>query len=85
VQGICTDLPYGRASSSHDEGLAVLYDRALAAFHSLLPPTGYAVVGCAQPDLLRPAAHGLHVRERHAERVHRSLTRHYLVLQKDAV
>lgn len=83
VAGIVTDFPYGRASSSHDEGLATLYDRAFAAFARLLPADGYAVVGCAQPELLpNLAQHGFELAEQHAERVHRSLTRHYLVARR---
>lgn len=81
VQGIVTDLPYGSASSSHQEDLGRLYDRALAAFAQMLPPGGHAVVGHARPDLLRPQEHGLRVRERHSEHVHRSMTRHFAVLQ----
>lgn len=80
VDGIVTDFPYGRASSSHDEGLADLYDRAFAAFAKVLRPGGHAVVGCAQPELLPDLArHGFAEVERHVERMHRSLTRHYVV------
>jgi tRNA (guanine10-N2)-dimethyltransferase len=83
VDAIVTDLPYGRASSSGAEGLQALYDRALDAFRRLLRPGSRAVVGCAVPGLLRPEVHGFRVAETHEERVHRSLTRHYLVLSRD--
>ncbi len=82
IQGIVTDLPYGGASSTHDEDLARLYGRALEAFARLLPPGGHAVVGHAQPALLDPAPHGLELVERHSEFVHRSLTRHYAVYRR---
>jgi tRNA (guanine10-N2)-dimethyltransferase len=83
VDGIVSDLPYGRASSTMQEDLASLYERAIASFAKLLRPGGRAVVGCARPDLLPAAAkHGFDVAERHAEFVHRSLTRHYTVLQR---
>lgn len=83
VDGIVTDFPYGRASSSHDEGLAQLYDRAYAAFAKLLPEGGHAVVGCAQPEMLPDLAkHGFVEVERHVERVHKSLTRHYIVARR---
>lgn len=83
VDGIVTDFPYGRASSSHDEELAALYDRAFAAFAKLLPAGRFAVVGCAQPELLPDLArHGFRETEHHVERVHRSLTRHYVVVQR---
>lgn len=80
VDGIVTDLPYGRASSTNQEDVAQLYRRAFAAFERLLLPGRRLVVGCAQPELLPPPeAHGLEPLESHEERVHRSLTRHYLV------
>ncbi len=83
VDGIVTDFPYGRASSSHDEGLADLYDRAFAAFARLLSEGCHAVVGCAQPDLLPDLSkHGFVEVERHVERVHKSLTRHYVVARR---
>lgn len=83
VHGILADFPYGRASSSHDEDLAGLYDRAFAAFQRLLAPGGHAVVGCAQPELLPDLArHGFVEVERHAERIHKSLTRHFVVARR---
>lgn len=83
VDGIVTDLPYGRASSSHDEALHALYQRALNAFYQVLRPGGYAVVGHAQPELLADAPnHGLAIHSRFAERAHKSLTRHFVVLQR---
>lgn len=84
VDGIVTDLPYGRASGTEGEELRGLYQRAFAAFAALLPPGGRAVVGHPDPDLLFGVeAHGFRVEERHAERVHRSLTRHYAVLLRE--
>lgn len=84
VDGIVTDFPYGRASSSHDEGLAALYDRAFASFARVLRPGGHAVVGLAQPELLPDLApHGFLEVERHVERMHRSLTRHFVVARLD--
>lgn len=81
VDGIVTDLPYGRASSSHSEPLALLYERTLASFARLLRPGARAVVGHAEPALLASAdAYGFVAEATYAERVHKSLTRHYAVL-----
>lgn len=83
VDGIVTDLPYGRASGTAGEGLAALYGRAFSAFADLLPPGRLAVVGHPDPALLSGIeAHGLQVVERHEERAHRSLTRHFAVLRR---
>lgn len=81
VQGIVTDLPYGGASSTHDEDIARLYERALGAFADILPKGGHAVIGHANPRLLEPGD-DFRVVERHAEYVHKSLTRHYAVLRR---
>ncbi|MEA3190501.1 MAG: tRNA (guanine10-N2)-dimethyltransferase [Thermoplasmata archaeon] len=83
VDGIVTDLPYGRASGTEGEEVGALYRRALAAFARLLSPGGRAVVGHARPELLADAAaFGLAVAEQHAEPAHRSLTRHFVVLER---
>jgi tRNA (guanine10-N2)-dimethyltransferase len=83
VDGIVTDLPYGRASATAGEGLAELYDRAFAAFAGLLPSGGHAVIGHPDPALLDGIGrHGFEVLERHEERAHRSLTRHFAVARR---
>ncbi len=81
VQGIVTDLPYGGASSTHDEDLERLYERALGAFADILPAGGHAVVGHARPELISSTP-DLRVVERHGEYVHKSLTRHFAVLRR---
>ncbi len=83
VHGIVTDLPYGRASSSDGEDLGKLYDRAGVAFAHILPKGRYAVIGHSDPRLLAAIdSFGFKVTERHEERVHRSLTRHYVVVMR---
>lgn len=81
VDGIVTDLPYGGASTTHDEDIARLYDRAIGAFADILPRGGHAVIGHANPAILDPGD-DFRVVERHAEYVHKSLTRHYAVLRR---
>lgn len=83
VDGIVTDLPYGRSSGTMGEALVPLYGRAFAAFADLLPRGAHAVIGHPEPALLEPlAAHGFEVLERHSERAHRSLTRHFAVVRR---
>ncbi|MEA3137213.1 MAG: tRNA (guanine10-N2)-dimethyltransferase [Thermoplasmata archaeon] len=80
VDGIATDLPYGRGSSTDGEPLRELYERAFAAFADLLPAGCHAVIGHPDPALLSGLeARGFRVVERHAEPVHKSLVRHYAV------
>ncbi len=83
VDGIVTDLPYGRASGTDNEPLRALYQRALEAFAKMLPGGHYAVIGCAQPELLENAAeYGFERTAHHAEYVHKTLTRHFVTLKK---
>ena len=83
VDGIVTDLPYGRASSTDREAVADLYARAFRAFALLLRPGGFAVVGHPDPALVPDVpAPGLAVQERHQEYTHRSLTRHFAVVKR---
>ncbi len=93
IDGIVTDMPYGKASSTDREGLATLYDRALEAFADILPPGGLAVIGHMDPQLLANAPHhGLDAVQRnygfrsapevYHEYVHGSMTRHYAVLRR---
>lgn len=83
VDGIVTDLPYGRASGTKGEALEALYGRAFAAFSALLEPGRFAVIGHPDPALLDPIVrHGFAIVERHEERAHRSLTRHFAVVKR---
>ncbi len=82
VDAIVSDLPFGRAATTAGEPIASLYDRALQTFHDVLPAGGRAVLGLCEPEALRPGEFGFTVQEHHVERVHKSLTRHFIVIQK---
>lgn len=82
LDAIVTDPPYGRASSTLREEPRKLYGRALAASAEALRPGGRLAIafpGAEHADLAPP---GLVPEERHVQRVHRSLTRHYVVFRK---
>ncbi|HLF16993.1 MAG TPA: hypothetical protein VI796_06160 [Candidatus Thermoplasmatota archaeon] len=83
VDGIVTDLPYGRASTTAREALSSLYDRAFAAFADLLPRGAHAVVGGPEARLLAGLErHGFRTVELHEQRVHNSLTRHFAAVMR---
>ena len=79
IHGIATDPPYGRAASTRGEPPLRLYDRAFAAFHDVLPPGGFAAVVLPNDAAVEAGQSHLELIERHALRVHRSLTRHFCV------
>lgn len=80
VDGIATDLPYGRSASLHAEKPESLYPRAFRAFAQLLKPGGRAVVGLPNEKALRYGEEAsLALEADFPYRVHRSLTRHFAV------
>jgi len=79
IQGIATDPPYGRAASTRGEPPIHLYERAFAAFAEVLPRSGHVAVVLPSEEAIAAAEAHMEMRERHALRVHRSLTRHFCV------
>jgi tRNA (guanine10-N2)-dimethyltransferase len=79
LDAVVMDPPYGRASTTAREDRLALYRRALAAAAEAVRPGGR--VAAVFPDEEAPglAPPGLALQQRHAQRVHRSLDRHYAV------
>lgn len=77
IQGVATDPPYGRAASTKGEPPLRLYDRAFAAFREMLHEGGYAAVVLPNDAAVETAQSHMELVERHALRVHRSLTRQF--------
>jgi tRNA (guanine10-N2)-dimethyltransferase len=73
MDAVLTDLPYGRSASTRKEGVALLYSRAIPAMDACLRAGGNFCVVAPRTMDLSP----LSLREAHAQRVHRSLTRYY--------
>lgn len=84
VDCIATDLPYGRASSTHGLGSSELLEGFLFSAADVLKRGGYACLGApSEADVEEPSLRaGFEVVERHDIRVHRSLTRRITVLRK---
>ncbi len=81
VDAIATDPPYGRSTTTMRERLGDLYHRMMVSFTGALPPSGK--VGMVLPTPCATAA-GLTLIDRHVQRVHKSLTRHYCVLARES-
>ncbi|QLH74507.1 MAG: methyltransferase domain-containing protein [Methanomassiliicoccales archaeon] len=79
VDGIVTDPPYGRATSTNKEGLVSLYSRALVSMKNATRPGGG--LGVVFPFEMQVPS-GLELIEIHHQRVHRSLTRHYHIMRR---
>lgn len=81
VDALATDPPYGRSSSTNREPLRELHHRALRSIGEVL--TASAIAGVVLPYPC-PGSIGLELVEKHLQRVHRSLDRHYCVLRRRA-
>nr|HPH36005.1 methyltransferase domain-containing protein [Methanoregulaceae archaeon] len=81
IDAVVTDLPYGQSVSIVAGSLDTLYDDALLEIRRVLLPGKRAVVVTHQ-DISRQAAGILSVRACYAQRVHKSLTRRILVLER---
>ena len=81
VDAVVTDPPYGRSAVVMAESVESLYMGALFEIYRVLKRGGHAVV---ISDFELPGADdaGFVVVGRHAQRVHRSLTRYVVVLRK---
>jgi len=82
VLAVASDLPYGRATSTHGEPLTRLYDRAFAGFAQVLPRGGFAAVVVPTGRAVEIGERHLELVERHEYRVHRSLTRIFCAFLK---
>jgi len=82
VDAIATDPPYGRSTSTDGEDVADLIGRALATFAEVLDRGSRVAIVLPEVSLL-DSCDAFTVREIHSLWVHRSLTRHFAILQRD--
>jgi tRNA (guanine10-N2)-dimethyltransferase len=81
ADAVVTDLPYGQSVSIRAETIEDLYDRALAEMSRVLRPGRRAVV-VTHRDISGIAGRHFAVLQNHGQRVHKSLTRRILVLER---
>jgi tRNA (guanine10-N2)-dimethyltransferase len=81
VDGIATDPPYGKSTSTKGESIPALYRRAFDAFSEVLDRGSYLAMVVPRVSLLDDADK-FSLLETHSLWVHRSLTRHFCVLRK---
>ena len=80
VHAVVTDLPYGQSVGIHAATLPRLYMGALNEIHRVLQPGRRAVVVTHQD--IRTLLKTFYLVQYHEQRVHRSLTRRIMVLEK---
>jgi tRNA (guanine10-N2)-dimethyltransferase len=84
VDGIATDMPYGRASTTFGENLEELTDRMLDSFDEILIPGGYAALVSSSTLGARPKHGCLSLVSCHRLKVHGSLNRYFIVYRKSS-
>ena len=81
VDGIATDPPYGRSTSTRGESIPELYERAFGSFASVLEKG--SIVAIVVPSLtLLDGLDDFDLVDHHELWVHRSLTRRFSVLRR---
>ena len=81
ADAVATDPPYGRSSSTNKEPLSSLMNRALSSFSDVLDSGSKVAMAVHDVELLN-GAESLKLRETFNLWVHRSLTRHFCVLER---
>jgi tRNA (guanine10-N2)-dimethyltransferase len=82
VDAVVTDLPYGKATTTKGEEIGQLYTRAFENISKVLNEDGRAVVGLSNKDMISLGEKYFSLVEVHRCRVHRSLTRYFVVYEK---
>ncbi len=82
IDAVATDFPYGQSTPIMGTTLEEFHEGALAEVRRVLKPGRYAAIVYREPmeKLLREA--GFNVIESHEQYVHRSLTRHIMLVRK---
>lgn len=82
VAAIATDLPYGRNSRLSQRDIRDLYGKSFRKFHDILQPGGKCVIVISDESVLGMAEEFFSIEKVFPYRVHRSLTRYFVVLTR---
>jgi tRNA (guanine10-N2)-dimethyltransferase len=79
------DTPYGRSAKIEAESKELLLEESLDELHRVIKPVKRMIIVADRPIEATVTEAGFEIMQRHADRVHRSLTRHIFVCRKAAV
>lgn len=82
VHSVVTDLPYGKSTTTKGEEIKKLYERAFENISKVLKENKKAVIGLSNKERISLGEKYLSLIEKHEYRVHKSLTRYFVVYQK---
>jgi len=82
IDAVATDFPYGQSVCiKKEDTMENLYHGALDEMHRVLKP-GHRAIVVTHRDISAIAGQHMTVLQHHTQRVHKSLTRHVLVLKR---
>jgi tRNA (guanine10-N2)-dimethyltransferase len=81
VDAVVTDLPYGKSTTTKGEKIYQLYKRSFENISKILNNNKIAVIGIPNKDFITLAKNFFNLKEDHQLRVHKSLTRHFVVFK----
>jgi tRNA (guanine10-N2)-dimethyltransferase len=82
VDAIVTDLPYGKSTTTRGEKIEKLYERAFENMSIVLKEKRKAVIGLSNKERIYLGEKYFSLVEKHEFRIHKSLTRYFVVYQK---
>jgi tRNA (guanine10-N2)-dimethyltransferase len=84
IEAIAADPPYGRSSSTKGDAVSSLIEKSLASFAKILKPGGYLCIALPLEYFCEDMipSESFNIKERHTMRIHRSLRRHVIVLER---
>jgi tRNA (guanine10-N2)-dimethyltransferase len=82
IDAIVTDLPYGKSTTTKRENIEKLYERAFESIAKILKKNGIAVIGLSNKKIIPIGKRYFSLLKKYEYRVHKSLTRYFVVYQK---
>jgi len=81
VDAVVTDLPYGKSTTTKGENINQLYNRAFENISNVLKKNRLAVLGLSNKEMISIGERYFSLLKKYEYRVHRSLTRNFVVFK----
>ena len=82
IDAVVTDLPYGKSTTTKGEEKKNLYKRSFEIISNVMSKNTKAVIGFSDKNMISLAENYLKFVESHELKVHKSLTRYFVVFEK---
>jgi len=82
VDAVVTDFPYGKSTTTKGEDILLLQNRAFDSISKILKKDKIAIFGMSNKDNLSKIKEYFTIKKIYGMKVHRSLTRYFIVVKK---